>query len=171
MKQLFQKHREIILYLVFGVLTTLVGLGSYTLVFKIAEHLLSIPMDDKSAPTYLAVYVAAQIIQWVLAVLFAFYTNRRWVFTGADHSSGSLWRQLVKFSGSRVATLLLDIAATYGFIALLSLWIDPDAPPSLLGVDLTAELIAKLIVSVLVVIANYVISKLFVFRKQKTTDK
>lgn len=167
MKDFYQKHREIILYLLFGVLTTVVGFVTYLAVFTVAEHGLHIPMDDKKAPAYVAVYMVAQILQWVVAVLTAFYTNRRWVFTDADHSRGSLWKQLVLFAGSRVATLGLDIVATFLFIQLFNLWIDPVSPPTLLGIALTAELWAKVIVSVLVIVANYVLSKLIVFKKKK----
>ncbi len=167
MKQFMQKHREIILYLLFGAITTVVGFVTYLAVFAVAEHGLGISMDDKTAPAYLAVYMAAQVIQWVVAVLTAFYTNRKWVFTDADHSKGSLWKQLVLFSGSRVATLGLDIVATFLFIQLFNLWIDASNPPALLGIALTAELWAKVIVSVLVIVANYVLSKLIVFKKKK----
>lgn len=167
MKELFRKHREIILYLIFGVLTTAVAFVTYLAVFAVAEHLLRIPMEDKTSLSYTTVYLIAQILQWVIAVLVAFYTNRRWVFTDADHSKGSLWRQLVLFAGSRVATFGLDVVATYGFIHMFNLWIDAANPPRLLGIALTAELWAKVLVSVLVIVANYIISKLLVFRKKK----
>ena len=167
MKQFYEKHREIIMYLLFGVITTIVGFVTYLAVFAIAEHGFGMPMDDKTAPVYLAVYMAAQLIQWLVAVLTAFYTNRRWVFTDADHSKGSIGRQLVLFAGSRVATLGLDIVATFLFIQLFNLWIDANNPPVLLGIALTAELWAKVIVSALVIVANYIISKLLVFRKKK----
>ncbi len=167
MKELFKKYREIIMYLIFGVLTTVVGVGTYTLCFWVAEHILNVPMDDTKAPIYLVTYFAAQIIQWVAAVLVAFYTNRRWVFTDAERGEGTLVRQLTLFAGSRVLTLLLDIAATYVFIRLLALIINDATPPALLGIEFTTEFIAKIITSVLVIVANYVLSKLFVFKKKK----
>ena len=168
MKNLFTKYREIIMYLVFGVLTTVVGFGTYFLIMAGAEHLLHIPMDDETSLTYLAVYLAAQIIQWVAAVLFAFFTNRAWVFTEADRSKGSMGRQLVLFAGSRVASFLLDLGVTYACTLLLALWIT--TPPVIVGVELTPGTIAKLVAAVLVIIANYVLSKLLVFRKAKSSD-
>ena len=165
MKNLFIKYREIIMYLVFGVLTTVVGFGTYFLIMAGAEHLLHIPMDDETSLTYLAVYLVAQIIQWVAAVLFAFFTNRKWVFTEADKSKGSMGRQFVLFAGSRVASFLLDLAATYGLTLLLALWIIQ--APVILGIALTPGIIAKLVSAVLVIIANYVLSKLLVFTKKK----
>ena len=163
MKNLFNKYREIIMYLVFGVLTTVVGFGTYFLIMAGAEHILRIPMDDETSLTYLAIYLIAQIIQWVAAVLFAFFTNRKWVFTEADRSKGSFGRQLILFAGSRVASFLLDLGVTYGCTLLLAVWIARN--PVILGIELTPGVIAKLVAAVLVIIANYVLSKLIVFRK------
>ena len=168
MKNLFNKYREIIMYLVFGVLTTVVGFGTYFLIMAGAEHLLDIPMEDETSVTYITVYVIAQIIQWVAAVLFAFFTNRKWVFTEADRSKDTFWRQLILFAGSRVASFLLDLGVTYGCTLLLALWIV--TPPGILGIALTPGIIAKLVAAVLVIIANYVLSKLIVFRKAKTQE-
>ena len=166
MKNIFNKYREIIMYLVFGVLTTVVGFGTYFLIMAGAEHVLGIPMEDETSLSYLTVYVIAQIIQWVAAVLFAFFTNRKWVFTEADRSEETFWRQLVLFAGSRVASFLLDLGVTYGCTLLLALWIV--TPPVIMGIELTPGIIAKLVAAVLVIIANYVLSKLIVFRKAKS---
>ena len=167
MKSLFQKYRELIMYLIFGVLTTVIGFSTYTAIMLFAEHGMNIPMDDKTAPSYLVAYIAAQVIHWVVAVLFAFFTNRAWVFTDADRSAGTMPRQLLLFSGSRLISLLLDIVVTYGCIHLLSVWIDEACPPTILGFPLTAEILAKILASVLVIIANYIFSKLLVFRKKQ----
>ena len=165
MKQLFQKYREIIMYLIFGVLTTVVGFGTYFAIMAGAEQIWGEVMQNETHATYLAVYFAAQIIQWVAAVLFAFFTNRAWVFTDADRSEGTMGRQLVLFAGSRVASLGLDIAVTYGLTLLLALWIT--TPPVLLGVSLTPGMIAKVVAAALVIVANYVLSKIFVFKSKK----
>ncbi len=153
------------MYLIFGVLTTVVGMGTYFVLMLGAKQLWPAAMEDETSATYIAVYIAAQIIQWVAAVIFAFVTNRKWVFTDADRSEGTLWKQLTLFAGARVASLLLDIAVTYGCTLLLALWIT--APPVILGIALTPGVIAKVIAAVLVVIANYILSKLFVFKKKK----
>ena len=168
MKQLFQKYREIIMYLIFGVLTTVVGFGTYFAIMLGAEQIWGEAMQNETHATYLSVYFAAQIIQWVAAVLFAFFTNRKWVFTEADRSKGTFWRQLILFAGSRVASFLLDLGVTYGCTLLLALWIV--TPPVILGIALTPGIIAKLVAAVLVIIANYVLSKLIVFRKAKTQE-
>ena len=165
MKQLFQKYREIIMYLIFGVLTTVVGFGTYFAIMLGAEKIWGEAMQNETHATYLAVYFAAQIIQWVAAVLFAFFTNRAWVFTDADRSEGTMGRQLVLFAGSRVASLGLDIAVTYGLTLLLALWIT--TPPVLLGFSITPGIIAKVVAAALVIVANYVLSKIFVFKAKK----
>lgn len=165
MKKLFEKYREIIMYLIFGVLTTVVGMGTYFLLMLGAGQLWPEAMQNETSGLYLTVYIAAQIIQWLAAVIFAFVTNRKWVFTDADRSEGSLWRQLTLFAGSRVVSLLLDMAVTYGCTLLLALWITD--PPIIVGIALTPGVIAKVVAAVLVVIANYVLSKLIVFKKKK----
>ncbi len=160
-KALWNKWREVILYLVFGVLTTVVGIGTYTLVFAVAEHALRLDLADKTGSLYLAVYAAAQVIQWVAAVLFAFFTNKKWVFT--DARPDPLWRQLTVFAASRLVTLGLDVVITYlGVLAFAALW--PNGLTIL--ITMSPEFLAKIAASVVVVIGNYVLSKLFVFKKK-----
>ena len=78
------KYREIIMYLIFGVLTTLVGWAVYYGILAAGRAVFAIPTDDVSSGKYIAIYTAAQVIQWICAVLFAFFTNKKWVFTTAD---------------------------------------------------------------------------------------
>lgn len=149
------------MYLIFGVLTTVVGIGTYTLVFALAEHILRLDLSDKTSALYLGVYVAAQIIHWIAAVLFAFFTNKKWVFTDAQPEP--MWRQLTVFAGARVVTLGLDVVITYlCVLAFAAIW--PDGLTVIL--TFSPEFMAKVVASVVVVIANYVLSKLFVFRKK-----
>ena len=159
--------REIISYCGFGLITIVLGLATYLGVFGIAEHILHVSMEDKTTVGYTVTYMLAQVLQWLVVVLVTFYTNRKWVFTDADHSKGSLWKQLMLFAGSRVATFALDVVATYLLIHFLSLWLTPDNAPIFLGLKLDAELWAKVLISVLVIIINYVVSKLVVFKKKR----
>ena len=168
MKPARSNRREVTLYLLFGILTSVLAFLTYLAVFGIAEHWLHISMEDKTTLAYTVTYVTAQALQWLVALLTCFYTNRKWVFTEADHGKGTLWHQLWLFAGSRVFTFLLDLAATYGLIHLLSLWLTPDNAPALLGVKLDAELWAKVIVSAVVIATNYYLSKLLVFKKKRT---
>lgn len=168
MKNKGSKRREIALYLAFGVITTVLAFAAYEGVLLTAEYGLHVSMDDKNAAPYIVAYTIAQFLQWLVALLTTFFTNRKWVFTDADHAKGSAWKQLLRFAGSRVATFFMDLIVTYLLIHALHPFIDPDNAPYLLGIKLDAELWAKIISSVLVIIANYFLSKLFVFQKKST---
>lgn len=166
-KELCKKHREILLYLVFGVLTTVVGWAVYFAVLWTWRAVFSLPIDDVSSATYLTGYTVAQVVQWVAAVLFAFFTNRKWVFTDAEKDV-SVPLQLLKFSGGRVATFFIDYAVTlFGAMGLTALL------PAMTAVMLfgrewnLAEIGAKVIAAVIVIVCNYIFSKLFVFKNKK----
>ena len=166
-KELYSKYREIILYLVFGVLTTLVGWVVYFSLLWAWKAAFGLPTDDTSSGLYVAGYTVAQIIQWIAAVLFAFFTNRKWVFTDADKNI-SLPLQLAKFSAGRVATFFVDYLVTLlGGMALAAIF--PSlAAASLLGREFNfAEIIAKVVAAVIVIICNYFFSKLFVFKSKE----
>ena len=165
-KELIKKHREIVTYLVFGVLTTVVGWGVYFLVLWLWKAGFDLPVDDTKSAVYLIGYTVAQVIQWVAAVLFAFFTNRKWVFTDADKSVNT-WVQLGKFSLGRVATFFIDYAVTL-FVALgLATLLPALTCVQLIGKEWNlAEIGAKLLAAVIVIIVNYIFSKIFVFKKK-----
>ncbi len=166
-KKLTNKNREIILYLAFGVMTTLVGWIVYFIMLWSWKAIFSLPAADTSSALYIAGYSIAQVLQWIAAVLFAFFTNRKWVFTEADKNV-SVMIQLAKFSGGRVVTFFVDYLVTFfagmGVAALI---------PSLTSILLLgkewnlAEIGAKIIAAVIVIICNYIFSKIFVFKKKK----
>lgn len=167
LKELYRKHREIVLYLVFGVLTTLVGWVVYFALLWSWRAAFDIPAGETTGSLYFAGYTVAQVVQWIAAVLFAFFTNRKWVFTDADRAV-SLPIQLGKFAVGRLATFGLDFVITYfGGMALSHLL------PALNGVSLFGrdwnlnEIAAKVVAAVIVIIGNYIFSKLFVFQKKK----
>ena len=163
MKKLFAKYREIIMYLVFGVLTTVVGFGTYFVILA-AARAFGVSETDGA---YNAVRVAAQIIQWVLAVLFAYYTNKKWVF-GVKGNEGEKTR-IASFFGSRLFSLGCDTAVTFGVVfALTAGGYQSFAVALPLGISLnfTPDLWAKLAASVVVIILNYILSKFLVFKKK-----
>ena len=108
-------NAEILRYLFFGICTTAVGWIVYFTILWSAKAMLSIPTEDTSSAKYLVVYSAAQIIQWSAAVIFAFYTNKKWVFTTADQERSSA-KQLAVFAGGRVITFGLGLGY-YAFMA------------------------------------------------------
>lgn len=167
LRGLCEKHREILLYLVFGVLTTLVSWVVYYGVLIGGRAALGIPAEETTTGRYLALYTVAQVIQWIAAVLFAFFTNKKWVFTSADASTATS-RQLVTFAGSRLVTFFLDYGITYGGTLALAACFPNMVGVLLLGKERNlAELLSKAAAAVIVVIANYVFSKLLVFRRKK----
>lgn len=135
MKKLYEKYKEIINYLIVGVLTTVVSLASY--------YLCVYTFLDPDQPVQLQ---AANIISWVAAVTFAYFTNRRFVFESKNENRLG---EAAAFYGARVATLLMDMACMFLMVTLAGM----------------NDKIAKLAVQVIVTVANYVLSKFLVFRK------
>lgn len=135
MRSLINKYKEIILYLVFGVLTTVVSLVSY--------YLLTITILNPESAFELQL---ANVISWILSVAFAYVTNRKFVF---ESKSDNIIKEATSFVGGRIFTLLLDMAIMFVFVTLLHF----------------NDKVLKLLSQVIVIFVNYVISKLFVFRK------
>ena len=166
LRMLYEKHKEIILYLIFGVLTTFVGWFVYFIILIPGKTVLGIPAEDTASGRYFALYTVAQIVQWIAAVLFAFFTNRKYVFDGAR--AGGFWKQLVIFAGGRVLSFGADYFVTlFGTLGLAFLL------PSLnafffIGREWNVnEILAKVVAAVIVIVSNYFFSKFLVFRKKK----
>ncbi len=132
---LYKKHKEVVNYLIAGVLTTLVNLVVYYgLVFTVLDP------DD---PVQLQ---AAIIIAWIAAVTFAYIVNRRFVF---ESKNKNVVREAASFFLARIGTLVMEMGFMYLSVSVLHM----------------NDRIAKLIVQFLIIVANYVLSKLYVFRK------
>lgn len=159
----FKKHKQILLYLFFGVVTTAVSLFVCFLTLRAGQYLF--PAEGGGIRT--SVDVAASVLQWISGVLVAFYTNHKWVFT-QEKATGTraVCTRLAVFSLSRVGTLLMEIAINLSVIYLLEAlgYVTLSLPLVITSVSLSSRLWAKLASSAAVVIANYFISKLIVFR-------
>jgi len=167
MREFYKKHAQIIKYLIFGVLTTVVGWAVYFGVLFCMKAAMSIPVEDTTSAKYLVAYSTAQVIQWVAAVLFAFFTNRKWVFTEAD-KSGSVIGQLGVFAGGRVMTFALDYGVTYFGAFALGVMLPWASKMEMFGREWNLnEIAAKVIAAVIVIIGNYFFSKLLVFREKR----
>lgn len=166
-KQLCIKYREILMYLVFGVLTTVVGWGVYFTVLWIWKGAFSLPVDDTQSATYIVGYTIAQVVQWIAAVLFAFFTNKKWVFTDADKDA-SCAKQLLVFAGGRVATFVIDLFGTILLSLLISSLIPSLTSVMMLGREWNiAEIASKLFIAFIVLVSNYLLSKILVFKNKK----
>lgn len=136
-KELIKKvcTKEVILYVVFGVLTTVVSLVTYYIcvgTFLNAENAIQLQI--------------ANIIAWIISVAFAYITNRKFVFESTNKNKLG---EATKFVTSRIATLLMDMLIMFLGVTLLKL----------------NDGIIKIISQVIVIVANYVFSKIFVFKK------
>jgi len=138
--ELYKKHREIINYIVFGGCTTLVSWATYALFVG--------GMDME--------ILAGKILSWICAVSFAFVTNKLWVFFSRAVDWKTWLREGVEFFASRAATGVVEVL---GLPVLMKLGLDA----SLFGVEGFA---ANIVVTVVVIILNYIVSKFLVFRKK-----
>ena len=127
------KHKEVLLYLLFGGLSFLLNFALFALfteVFKISA-------------------LISNAISWVICVLFQFFTNRKWVFDGSVNTREDFIKQIASFFGGRLFTLIVEEAMIIVFIT----W---------LGFNAMA---VKLVAQIIVIVLNYFISKLIVFKK------
>ena len=160
-REFYRNHKEIILYFVFGIGTTIISMVSYYLVRVIFP-------DEESVPVWLAwifnitsVFgiesntALPVIISWFLSVTFAFLTNRVYVFHSRVKSFGGFILEALRLYASRIATLFVD---------LLIMFLLVDLP----GIqNALYEFVAKIFSNVIVLIINYILSRVFVFRKKK----
>ncbi len=171
LKNFYLKHKEIILYLIFGVITTVVSLLACYLTLKIGVIFLH---DENGEPTEL-LDILGSTTQWIVGVLVAFFTNKLWVFKNAEHGRRATVHQLLVFSGSRVGTYVLEVVINLGVIAAFdALGYKPfELNLIIFTIAITSRVWAKVVSSVLVVITNYIISKLLVFKNKndKKTEK
>ena len=160
MKRLFEKYREIIVYLVFGVITTAVSMGVYFGILLFAEHICGI---SSASQGFDAIRLVAQILQWIAGVLVAFFTNKKWVFNASGTTKKETAVELSQFALGRVGTFFLDTALTFGTVWILNAC---NYVPFKFILTFTADLWSKIVASIVVIVTNYVISKFIVFKKK-----
>lgn len=160
MKELFKKHREIIVYIICGGITTAVALVVYLGILYTVEHLGGI---SSSSPEFYIVRSIAQVIQWIVGVLVAFVTNKAWVFNYSKTRGKEALRELGVFALGRVGTFWLDTALTFSTVWLLGA---VNYVPFKFIVTFTADFWSKIVAGVAVVIVNYLLSKFIVFKKK-----
>lgn len=137
-KELYHKYKEIINYLIFGILTTIVSLTTY--------YLLVFTILNPNNPIELQI---ANIISWITCVTFAYITNRIYVFNSKNKS---ILKEAIKFYSSRLTTLFLDMLFMYIFVSKLNF----------------NDKIIKIILQVIITILNYILSKILVFKSKES---
>ena len=130
-----KKYQDIIAYIFFGGMTTLVNLLSY----YICAHILKISI------------ILSVVIAWILSVLFAYVTNRKWVFHSNNKEIKDIIKEVISFFGCRLATGLVDLILMFIFVDVCHF----------------NDLVIKIGANIIVIILNYVASKLIVFTDKK----
>ncbi len=129
-------NREIMLYLLFGVLTTVVNYVSYYIFTRYLQ------LD----------VLLANGLAWILSVIFAYITNKIYVFQSKTTSLSDLGKEFMLFISARIGSGVFDMLIVYLFVDVFGM----------------SDLVIKLISNVVVIIANWAISKLFIFKGQPT---
>ena len=130
LNNLYKKYKEIINYLIFGGLTTVVSIVTYALFAKV----------------FYIDYLISNVLSWILAVLFAYITNKIFVF---ESKSKKNVKEITSFFFFRIISLVMEMIILYIFVDMLHI----------------DDLITKIIAQVTVIVANYVFSRVFVFKK------
>ena len=138
---LYKKYEEIINYLIIGGLTTIIGVGS--------KLLLLFTVLDQTDGVQLQI---AEVISWILAVLFAYFTNRAFVFKSKVKGKKQA-KEAFDFVKGRVFTQLIQMFIMWFFVTLLRL--DSDS----------WVILFTLICQAMQIVLNYIISKFLVFKK------
>lgn len=131
---MIKKYKEIILYLIFGVLTTIVNILTYIIFAKVFNF-------D---------YLISNLIAWILSVLFAYITNKIYVFESKNNEKKMIIFEIISFFSFRVLSGIIDMTFMYIFVSLLAF----------------NDSLMKIITNIIVVILNYIFSKLFIFNKK-----
>lgn len=150
---LFKKHAEVISYLFFGVMTTLVNF----IVFWLFGLILSPEL-----------YLVSNAIAWVAAVIFAYITNKLFVFSSKSWALKVIISEIPKFLGARVFSFLIEEAGLWLMVDILGMGELMFSP---LAIDISGQMIAKIILAVIVVILNYFFSKLIIFKKKSEKEE
>ena len=153
-KDSFIKFKEIITYVIFGVLTTVVSWGSYTVFFEVLS---------------MKVFVG-NLLSWICAIVFAYVTNKLWVFESKSWKPSVIGKEIVTFVASRGITGVIEILCVpllaktgfdnifYGILEKMNISI---------GILFTDGIYSKIFLSVVVVILNYFFSKFIIFKNKK----
>lgn len=128
--KLNKKYQEIVNYVIVGGFTTVVSILSYYF-FRI----------------FLQNYVLCTVLSWIVAVSFAYITNRKYVFHSNEKN---IYREFFEFTCSRILSLLSEVAVMFILVDFLSI----------------QDKLAKIIVQIIIMILNYIFSKLFVFKEK-----
>lgn len=148
-KRLFNKYKELILYIIFGVLTTLVNFAAFWLLTKILGE---------------SLYLINNAVAWIISVVFAYVTNKLFVFESKSLELKVVIREITEFFAARLFSFAVEEGGLVLFVRLLHFG---KYSLEILSFEISGQMIAKVILAVIVVILNYFFSKFIIFT-QKT---
>lgn len=151
-KQLFEKYKEIINYLIFGVLATVLNI----VLFKIFDMILGNNL-----------YLISNIISWTITVVFAFLTNKLCVFKSKSWEKATVLKEISTFIGARIFSLVVEEIGLWFMIDVCNIG---QINLNLIILTVGGNMIAKIITQIIVVILNYIFSKLVIFKKDKNIE-
>lgn len=125
-------NKETILYVIFGILTTIVNLIAYYLFSNIIN----------------INYLISNAIAWIISVVFAYITNKFFVFNSSDINKDVIIEEFIKFMNCRLISGLSEVVLLFLFVDLL----------------LMNDIVGKLIIGILVAVINFIFSKVFIFK-------
>ena len=134
MIKLYKKYQEIINYLIAGGLTVLVTVLSYAFFTKILH----------------IYYIVSNVLAWIVAVIFAYVVNRRFVFQSKSSKKARV-KEIRNFFIFRLLSLLIDTILMYLLVDIFRI----------------NDLISKMIVQIVVIVLNYIFSKFFIFKEKE----
>ncbi len=131
-KKIYEKYRDVIPYMIFGVLTTLVNMAVY--------WLMAHPLQLEVMPS--------TVTAWIITILFAYVTNRKWVFHSEASAVNEIIQEMISFFACRLATGIVDWGCMFLFVNICHF----------------DDVIIKFAANVLVIILNYAASRLIIFK-------
>ena len=150
---IFNKYKELVTYIIFGILTTFVNFFAFWLFTKIFGEEL---------------YLVNNAVAWVVGVVFAYVTNKLFVFESKSWNLKLVTKEAAGFLGARIFSFLVEEGGMLLFISVLGFG---TKSLTLLGITITGQVIVKILLAVIVVVLNYVFSKFFIFRKQEAESR
>ena len=152
---------EVLSYLFFGVMTTVVNLGVFYVSDKLLGNGALADFSVGSQVFKVTFEEVSTLISWIAAVLFAYFTNKLWVFESKSWELKVVVKELVSFFGARIVSFA--VFESLGFMVVRNLLININVFDN----ENAPKWIAKILISVLVVVFNYVMSKLLIFRRKE----
>lgn len=130
---ILKKYKESIMYLIFGILTVIINISSYIFITRILK----------------LEFLTANIIAWIIAVIFAYTTNKLYVFQSKT-TNKELIKEFSSFVSCRVLSLLLEMILMYIMIDIMFI----------------NDFIVKIFTNIIVIVLNYILSKIIIFKKK-----